>query len=228
MTVIGTNISAMRASTASSRAEMGLSQAIERLSTGKRINSASDDAAGLAIATRMTSEVKGLNMAMRNANDGISLAQTAEGGMNEITNMLQRMRELSVQSANGTLSAGDRTNLQAEVTALIGQIGDVSGRHCILIDDIIDSGGTLCNAAQALLDQGAKSVTAYITHGVLSGGAVARVDGSALEELVITDSIRPTDDAKDSQRIRILTIAPLIGEAVRRIADESSVSSLFD
>ncbi|TXC68764.1 flagellin FliC [Sphingorhabdus soli] len=128
MTVIGTNISAMRASTASSRAEMGLSKAIERLSTGQRINSASDDAAGLAIATRMTSEVRGLNMAMRNANDGISLAQTAEGGMNEITNMLQRMRELSVQSANGTLSSGDRTNLQAEVTQLIGQIGDISGR----------------------------------------------------------------------------------------------------
>ena len=103
-----------------------------------------------------------------------------------------------------------------------------SRHHARVLTDIIDSGGTLCNAAQALLDQGAKSVTAYITHGVLSGGAVARVDGSALEELVITDSIRPTDDAKDSQRIRILTIAPLIGEAVRRIADESSVSSLFD
>ena len=107
-------------------------------------------------------------------------------------------------------------------------IGEVKGRHCILIDDIIDSGGTLCNAAQALLDQGAASVAAYITHGVLSGGAVARVDGSALKELVITDSIKPTDAASDSERIRILTIAPLIGEAVRRIADESSVSSLFD
>ncbi len=128
MTVIGTNISAMRASTASNRAEMGLSQAINRLSTGQRINSAADDAAGLAIATRMTSEVRGLTMATRNANDGISLAQTAEGGMNEITNMLQRMRELSVQSANGTLSDGDRVNLQAEVTALIGQIGDISSR----------------------------------------------------------------------------------------------------
>src|SRR5690606_1393444 len=107
-------------------------------------------------------------------------------------------------------------------------IGDVKGRHCILIDDIVDSGGTLCNAAQALLDQGATSVAAYITHGVLSGGAVARVDGSTLTELVITDTIRPTDAAQDSEKIRILTIAPLIGEAVRRIADESSVSSLFD
>ena len=107
-------------------------------------------------------------------------------------------------------------------------IGDVQGRACILIDDIVDSGGTLCNAAQALLDQGAKSVTAYITHGVLSGGAVARVNKSALKELVISDSIQPTDAAKDSDRIRILPIAPLLGEAIRRIADESSVSSLFD
>ena len=107
-------------------------------------------------------------------------------------------------------------------------IGEVKGRHCILIDDIIDSGGTLCNAAQALMDAGAESVAAYITHGVLSGGAVARVNASALKELVITDSIRATDAALDSKRIRILTIAPLIGEAVRRIADESSVSSLFD
>jgi ribose-phosphate pyrophosphokinase len=107
-------------------------------------------------------------------------------------------------------------------------IGDVKGRMCILIDDIIDSGGTLCNAAQALMDAGAVGVSAYITHGVLSGGAVARVAGSALKELVITDTILPTDATKECNRIRVLTIAPLIGEAVRRIADESSVSSLFD
>ena len=128
MTVIGTNVSALRTGIAANKAEASLAKSIERLSTGSRINSASDDAAGNAIATRMTSEVRGLNMAARNANDGISLAQTAEGGMNEITNMLQRMRELSVQSANGTLSGGDRTNLQTEVTALIAQIGDVATR----------------------------------------------------------------------------------------------------
>ena len=107
-------------------------------------------------------------------------------------------------------------------------IGDVKGRHCILIDDIVDSGGTLCNAAEALLDAGASSVAAYITHGVLSGGAVARVNGSKLTELVITDTIRASDPVQDSDKIRILTVAPLIGEAIRRIADESSVSSLFD
>ena len=128
MTVIGTNVTAMRTNYASNQAEMGLAKSIERLSTGSRINSAADDAAGNAIATRMTSEIRGLNMATRNANDGISLAQTAEGGMNEITSMLQRMRELSVQSANGTLSDDDRTNLQVEVAALISQIGDVATR----------------------------------------------------------------------------------------------------
>lgn len=128
MTIIGTNVAAMRANRAANNAEMSLAKSIERLSTGRRINNASDDAAGLAIATRMTSEVRGLNMAIRNANDGISLAQTAENGMKEINNMLQRMRELSVQSANGTLAAGDRTNLQTEVAALILQIGDVSSR----------------------------------------------------------------------------------------------------
>jgi ribose-phosphate pyrophosphokinase len=139
-----------------------------------------------------------------------------------------RARALAKRLDNAPLAIVDKRRDRPGESEVMNIIGDVSGRHCILIDDIIDSGGTLCNAAQALLDQGAKSVTAYITHGVLSGGAVARVDGSALEELVITDSIRPTDYAKDSQRIRILTIAPLIGEAVRRIADESSVSSLFD
>ena len=128
MTIIGTNVAAMRTNRAANDAEMSLAKSIERLSTGRRINNASDDAAGLAIATRMTSEVRGLNMAIRNANDGISLAQTAESGMKEINNMLQRMRELSVQSANGTLAAGDRVNLQTEVAALILQIGDVSAR----------------------------------------------------------------------------------------------------
>ncbi len=128
MTVIGTNVSALRAANASTTAQMSLSKSIDRLSTGKRINSAADDAAGNAIATRMTSQIRGLNQAVRNANDGISLTQTAEGGMNEIVNMMQRMRELAVQSASGTLAAGDRTNLQAEVTALIAQVNDVAGK----------------------------------------------------------------------------------------------------
>ena len=139
-----------------------------------------------------------------------------------------RARALAKRLDNAPLAIVDKRRDRPGESEVMNIIGDVKGRHCILIDDIIDSGGTLCNAAQALMDEGAASVAAYITHGVLSGGAVARVDASALKELVITDSIRPTDAAVDSKRIRILTIAPLIGEAVRRIADESSVSSLFD
>jgi ribose-phosphate pyrophosphokinase len=107
-------------------------------------------------------------------------------------------------------------------------IGDVDGRSCILVDDIVDSGGTLCNAADALLAKGAKEVFAYITHGVLSGGAVSRISGSALKELVITDSIIPTEAVKVARNIRVLGIAPLIGEAIGRTATEDSVSSLFD
>lgn len=107
-------------------------------------------------------------------------------------------------------------------------IGDVSGKDCILIDDIIDSGGTLCNAADALLAKGATSVTAYITHGVLSGGAVNRIVSSKLKELVITDSIQPTAEVNAAPNIRVVSIAALIGEAVSRTAHEESVSSLFD
>ena len=139
-----------------------------------------------------------------------------------------RARALSKRLDNAPLAIVDKRRDQPGESEVMNIIGEVRERHCILIDDIIDSGGTLCNAAQALMDAGAASVAAYITHGVLSGGAVARVDASALKELVITDSIRPTDAAVDSKCIRILTIAPLIGEAVQRIADESSVSSLFD
>lgn len=125
MSVINTNIGALRASNASTQAEKMLGSAMERLSSGKRINSAKDDAAGLAIATSMTSQVRGMNQGIRNANDGISLAQTAEGALGEVTNMLQRIRELAVQSASGTYSADDRTNLQAEVTELGAQIDDI-------------------------------------------------------------------------------------------------------
>ena len=107
-------------------------------------------------------------------------------------------------------------------------IGDVSGKDCLLFDDIVDSGGTLCNAADALLANGATSVTAYITHGVLSGGAVARITASKLKELVITDSIQPTSGVEAAHNIRVVSIADLIGEAISRTSTEESVSSLFD
>lgn len=125
MSVINSNVAALRAQNGSRMANQSLQVAMERLSTGKRINSAKDDAAGLAIASSMTSSIRGMTVAIRNANDGISLAQTAEGALGEVGNMLQRVRELSVQSASGTYSDDDRTNLQAEVTALTSQINDI-------------------------------------------------------------------------------------------------------
>jgi flagellin len=128
MTVINTNVGALRAQNASRMANNALGTAMERLSSGKRINAAKDDAAGLAIATRMDAKVRGLNQAVRNANDGISVAQTAEGALGEISNILVRMRELAVQSSSGTLADSDRTAIQAESDALVAQIGDISGR----------------------------------------------------------------------------------------------------
>ena len=122
----------------------------------------------------------------------------------------------------------DKRREQAGVSEVMHIIGDAAGRRCILVDDIIDSAGTLCNAATALMDAGAKSVSAYVTHGVLSGGAVARVAASPLEELVITDSIQATEAVRVAQNIRQISIAPLLGEAMRRISNEHSVSSLFD
>lgn len=106
-------------------------------------------------------------------------------------------------------------------------IGNVRGKRCILVDDIVDSGGTLCNAAEALLESGAIEVMAYITHGVLSGGAIPRIESSRLKSLVITDSIEPTKEVRESKNIRVLSIAPLIGEAIARTSREESVSSLF-
>jgi flagellin len=125
MTVINSNISSLRASNASNKAQSALSTAMERLSTGKRINSAKDDAAGLAIASSMTSQIRGMNQGIRNANDGISMAQTAEGALDEVSNMLQRIRELAVQSASGTYDDDDRKNITAEVDQLTAQIGQV-------------------------------------------------------------------------------------------------------
>jgi len=125
MNVINTNIGALKAANASNAAGKALGTAMERLSTGKRINSAKDDAAGLAITTSMTSQVRGMNQGIRNANDGISMAQTAEGALSEVTNMLQRQRELTVQASNNTYSADDLANLASEMTALNTQITSV-------------------------------------------------------------------------------------------------------
>ena len=125
------------------------------------------------------------------------------------------------------LAIVDKRRERAGESEVMNIIGDVEGHSCILVDDIVDSGGTLCNAADALLAQGATQVSAYITHGVLSGGAVARITSSKLKELVVTDSIQATEAVRVSSNIRVLSIAPLIGEAIGRTAREESVSSLF-
>ena len=139
-----------------------------------------------------------------------------------------RARVLAKRIGNAPLAIVDKRRERAGESEVMNIIGEVEGRCCVLVDDIVDSAGTLCNAAAALMAAGAEEVVAYVTHGVLSGGAVARVETSALAELVITDSIGNHEVVSAAKRIRHLTIAPLLAEAIRRIADETSVSSLFD
>jgi ribose-phosphate pyrophosphokinase len=126
------------------------------------------------------------------------------------------------------LAIVDKRRERAGESEVMNIIGDVDGRVCLMVDDIVDSGGTICNAAEALIRQGAVEVYAYATHGVLSGGAVARIQNSKLKSMVVTDSIAATADVRKSTNIRRISIAPLIGEALRRINNEASVSSLFD
>jgi ribose-phosphate pyrophosphokinase len=139
-----------------------------------------------------------------------------------------RARGLAKRLDNAPLAIVDKRRERAGESEVMNIIGDVDGRTCILVDDIVDSAGTLCNAAAALRQQGAEEVFAYCTHGVLSGGAAARVAASELKELVVTDSIWSGDADTEGDKIRRLTIAPLLAEAVKRIAEEASVSSLFD
>ncbi len=128
----------------------------------------------------------------------------------------------------GDLAIIDKRRERAGVSEVVHVIGDVQGRICVLVDDIVDSGGTLCNAALSLKEKGAEKVYAYVTHGVLSGDAVHKIERSPIEELIITDSIQATDLIHSSEKINQLSIAPLLAEAVLRISEERSVSSLFD
>ena len=138
-----------------------------------------------------------------------------------------RARALA-KSLDADLAIIDKRRERAGVSEVMNIIGEVDNRHCILVDDIVDSGGTLCNAAEALMAAGGLSVSAYISHGVLSGGAAARIKDSPLTELVTTDSIQATDAVLAAPNMRQITIAPLLGEAILRIAESRSVSSLFD
>ena len=129
---------------------------------------------------------------------------------------------------NADLAIVDKRRERAGESEVMNIIGNVNGRKCLLVDDIVDSAGTLCNAAAALMDNGASSVSAYVTHGVLSGAATERVNNSVMEKLLITDSIQPSEDVINSDKFSVITIAPLIGEAMLRTTEERSVSSLFD
>ena len=138
-----------------------------------------------------------------------------------------RARQIATR-LNCDLAIIDKRRDRAGTSEVMNVIGDVAGRHCIIVDDIVDSGGTLCNAAAALIADGAVSASVYVTHGVLSGGAIARITSSPIEMAVITDSILATEAVRLARNVRQITIVPLLAEAMRRIHDESSVSSLFD
>jgi ribose-phosphate pyrophosphokinase len=129
---------------------------------------------------------------------------------------------------NADLAIVDKRRVKAGESEVMNIIGEVEGRKCILIDDMTDSGGTLIHAADALLKKGAREVAAYVTHGVLSNGAAGNIDKSQLKELVITDTIQASEQVKTAKKIRTLTLAPLIGEAIRRIANDESISKMFD
>ena len=170
MTVINTNVSALRAQNSSRVAERMQSQAMERLSSGKRINSAKDDAAGLAVATRMQAASRGFTQAIRNANDGISLAQTADAGAASISDILVRMRELAMQASNGTLADADRALVQKEVTALISQIGDITTQTTFNGNKLLDGSVTAGFDIQTGINSGEK---VNITIGNLTATTLA-------------------------------------------------------
>ncbi|HYD31403.1 MAG TPA: ribose-phosphate diphosphokinase, partial [Azospirillaceae bacterium] len=151
--------------------------------------------------------------------DNLVIVSPDVGGVVRARSMAKRL--------DAELAIIDKRRERAGVSEVMNIIGDVHGRRCILVDDIVDSGGTLCNAADALKKAGAVSVSAYVTHGVLSGGAVSRISSSPIDMLVTTDSIQATEAMRVSQNIRQLTVAPLIAEAIMRISEERSVSSLF-
>jgi flagellin len=180
MNVIGTNISALRATNASVMAGKMLGTSMQRLSTGSRINSAADDAAGLAIATSMTSQIRGMQQGIRNANDGISLAQTAEGALNEVTNMLQRVRELAVQSASGTYQdATDRAYMQVEVDELTAQIDQVITNSEFNGVVLFDASTATVNVQAGANDVDVVALTmADLTGLAASGGAAGSYDVS--------------------------------------------------
>lgn len=178
MTVIATNVNAMRATAASNMASNALSTSMQRLSTGKRINSAADDSAGLAISSSMTSQIRGMAQGIRNANDGISMAQTAEGALDEVNNMLQRMRELAVQAKNGTYQSSDTTNINNEQLALATQINNVLGNTTFNKNKLFDAGAATGFTIQTGAG-GNDKVTLKSTDFSVAAGSGATATGNA-------------------------------------------------
>jgi len=219
MSVINTNISALRATSAGVQANDMLGTAMERLSSGKRINSAKDDAAGLAIATSMTSQIRGMNQGIRNANDGISMAQTAEGALDEVSNMMQRVRELAVQATSGTYSAEDKTNIQAEVDQLSEQITDVLANTEFNGSKLFD--GTAGTAGVVTIQAGANADdTVDLTFSNLAAeGTITAVTAVDLE--TATNTVLATiDDGLET----INTTRATLGASQNRL--ESAVNNL--
>ncbi|MFW2850859.1 flagellin [Sphingomonas sp. TX0543] len=198
MTVIATNTNAMRATAASVSANSALSTAMERLSTGKRINSAKDDAAGLAIAASMTSQIRGMSQGIRNANDGISMAQTAEGSLDEVTNMLQRMRELGVQAGNDTYSTADKKNIAAEQKALATQIDSVLKNTQFNGQNLFDGSAGSAGDGKVVIQAGANSADTVTldlsTDLTAAAGKTTTVTAAASATTPITD-LSQFDDA---------------------------------
>ncbi|BAK64971.1 flagellin [Sphingobium sp. SYK-6] len=217
MTVIASNISAIRAQNAGNSANAGLSQAMERLSTGKRINTAKDDAAGLAIATKMTSEIRGLTAARRNANDGLSMAQTAEGALADVSNMLVRMKELAVQSANGTNDTAARTNLNAEVQALKAQITNVAAQKYNGVD--------LFNTAAAdatKIQVGTGSTDTVSIDSSVVKAALTAVTGADLDIATDSASITAAMGALETAITAVATGRANLGATQSRLESASS------
>jgi flagellin len=219
MTVINTNVAALRAQNASRMAGTTLATAMERLSTGKRINSAKDDAAGLAIATRMDAKVRGLNQAIRNANDGISLTQTAEGAMGEISNILVRLRELAVQAANGTLSDDeDRAVIATESTALIAQIDDIANRTDFNGITLLDTATNTINIQTGVDADDTVDLELSDLNSVVLLTSATAVDMTTADKA--TDSLTILDDAIDA----VATARADVGAVQNRL--EATVNNL--
>ena len=218
MTVIASNISALRSANASTSANLMTATAMERLSTGKRINSAKDDAAGLAIASSMTAQVRGMNQGIRNANDGISMIQTADGALDEVTNMIQRMRELAVEAGNGTYSQDDRKNIKEEMDALGKQVSST------LTNTTFNKVALFPTAAtDVTIQAGANSADAVtVSFGGVDVSGVASATGSAVDVSGATYTYSET--AFDTALTNVTTARAKIGASQNRL--QSAVNNL--